>query len=385
VEEVVRWPRLGNPLSWSIADRCYAIAILMVASTALVAVSTLVGGWPFLTFPADESPHLLALNGIALACWGVLAIAARIGRGRERAGPGLAIATTALYAITLAVFTLVTGPFSSPGWISYLGGAVVGYVMFPRWVVVAGMILYVVLVAGGALLHPSLLAPAQVYAGLDVAMVVRRTIASLSVFALTFAVIAWIADRWRDREARYHKLASVDSLTGLTNRRRFFKLATQELARARRYGSALSVVLVDLDHFKRINDERGHLIGDQALVHAATILAREVRDVDVVARYGGEEFAILLPMTSSVGAKEVAERCARQLAAAPLEADGVPPIRITASMGVACADGHGLAIEELLKAADAALYRAKEAGRDRVELASPPGPAAAISGAPQRE
>lgn len=378
----MRWPRLGNPLSWSIADRCYAIAILMVASTALVSMSTLVGGWPFLTFPADESPHLLALNGVAIAGWGVLALAARLGRGRERAGLALAIATTALYAITLAVFTLISGPFASPGWIAYLGGAVVGYVMFPRWVVVAGMILYVLLVAGGALLHSPLLAPAQVYAGLDGAMVIRRSIASLSVFSLTFVVIGWIADRWRDREARYHKLASVDSLTGLTNRRRFFKLATQELARARRYGSALSLVLVDLDHFKRINDERGHLIGDQALVHAATILAREVRDVDVVARYGGEEFAILLPMTSSAGAKEVAERCARQLAGTPLEADGVPPIRITASMGVACADGHGPALEELLKAADAALYRAKQAGRDRVELAAPSEPVAA---APQRE
>jgi diguanylate cyclase (GGDEF)-like protein len=193
------------------------------------------------------------------------------------------------------------------------------------------------------------------------------------VFALTFSVIAWIADRWRDREARYHKLASIDSLTGLTNRRRFFNLAAQELARSRRYGSALAVVLVDLDHFKQVNDEHGHLIGDRALAHAASILSREGRDVDVVARYGGEEFAILLPMTNASGAKEMAERCARELAGAPLQIDGLAPIRITASMGVACAEGALTStIEDLLRAADAALYRAKEAGRDRVEVASSP-------------
>jgi diguanylate cyclase (GGDEF)-like protein len=304
-----------------------------------------------------------------LACWGGLAIAARLARPSNGGGLGLAIATTALYAITLAVFTLVTGPFASPGWISYLGGAVVGYVMFPRWVVVSGMILYVVLVAGGALLHPSALAPPEVFAGLDAAMVIRRSVASLSVFALTFVVIAWIVDRWRDREARYQRLASVDSLTGLTNRRRFFNLASQELARSKRYGSPLAIVLVDLDHFKRINDERGHLVGDQALAHAARILAREVRDVDTVARYGGEEFAMLLPMTNTSGAKEVAERCARQLAQAPLETDGTAPIQITASMGVACAGTHGTSIEDLLRIADEALYRAKQAGRNRVELA----------------
>jgi len=106
-------------------------------------------------------------------------------------------------------------------------------------------------------------------------------------------------------------------------------------------------------------------------VHAASSLAREVRDVDVVARYGGEEFAILLPMTTTSGAKEVAERCARQLGATPLEIDGVPPLKITASMGVVCTEGRlACPLEDLLTAADAALYRAKEAGRDRVELAA---------------
>jgi diguanylate cyclase (GGDEF)-like protein len=369
VDEVVRWPRLGNPLSWSIADRCYAIAILMIASTLILLASTLAGGWPFLSFPVELAPQLPAAHGIALACWFGLAVAARLGRTQQGGGLALAIATTALYAITLAAFTLVTGPFASLGWISYLGGAVVGYVMFPRGVVLAGIVLYAVLVSGGALVQPELIAPAPVWAGLDGGMVLRRSVSSLSLFAMTFVVIAWIADRWRDREARYQQLASIDALTGLTNRRRFLKRAEQELARSRRYGSPLALILVDLDHFKKINDQYGHLVGDQALVHAAGIFAREIRDVDVVARYGGEEFAILLPMTTAGGAKEVAERCARQLAGSPVVVDGTSPIPVTASMGVACAEGQTGSIEELLRAADAALYRAKEGGRNRVEIA----------------
>jgi diguanylate cyclase (GGDEF)-like protein len=372
VDEVVRWPRLGNPLSWSIPDRCYAISILMLGSISLIGASCVAGGWPFLSYPTERFPLVFPALGVALAAWAGLGIVARLSRGRDGNGLGFAIATTALYAITLAAFTLVTGPFASPGWISYLGGAVVGYVMFPRSVVIAGMVFYVALVCVGALLHPALLGPPELYADLDAAMVLRRLVTSLAVFALTFTVIAWIADRWRDREARYQRLASVDSLTGLTNRRRFFNLATQELARSRRYGSALAIVLIDLDHFKRINDEHGHLIGDRALAHAASIFAREGRDVDVVARYGGEEFAILLPMTNANGAKEMAERCARQLANTPLQLDGIAPIRITASMGVVCADGHpDGAIEDLLRSADTALYRAKQAGRDRVEVATP--------------
>jgi diguanylate cyclase (GGDEF)-like protein len=371
-----RRPRLGNPLSWRVSDRCYAIALLMTGATLVTLVSTLSGGWPFLPYPADLAPNLPFAHVAALAAWGGLAIASQIGRRRDSGGLGLAIATTVMYALTLAAFTLVTGPFASPGWIAYLGGAVVGYVMFPRWLALSGIVLYAVLVIGGAALLgsgyvPTMLVPAEAYAGLDTYTVVRRAASSLALFALTFAIIAWIVDRWRDREARYQRLASIDSLTGLTNRRRFLELAGQELARSRRYGSNLALVVADLDHFKRINDEHGHLIGDQALAHAARVLAGAIRDVDTIARHGGEEFAILLPMTDEAGAAEVAERCTRRLADTPLIADGIGPIRVTASMGVAaCAGASCGSIDELLRAADAALYRAKQGGRDRVALAS---------------
>jgi diguanylate cyclase (GGDEF)-like protein len=365
---------LGNPLSWAMADRCLAIALLMVFANTVVTISTAAGGWPFLPFPASDGPALPCGEAVALALWVGLALACRRVRG-DTGGLVLVIVTVVMYAVTLAAFTLINGPFAAPGWIAYLGGAVVGYVLFPRWISLAGIVLYAVLVVAlaavlGSGRVPTMFAPVSAYVGLDGATVLRRAAASLALFALTFAVIAFVVDRWRAREAGYLRLASTDALTGLTNRHRFMEVMGQELARSRRYGSALGLILIDLDHFKLINDQHGHLIGDRALIHAARILASSVRDVDVIARHGGEEFAVMLPMTDAAGAAEVAERCRRRLADTSLTVEGVGAIRVTASMGVASCSGAKCGdLDELLRVADAALYRAKEAGRDHVEMA----------------
>jgi len=361
------------------ADRCLAIAVLMLGASTVVMISSVAGGWPFLPYGTDEAPGLLAFELTSIALWGVLAIAALIGRrGETGGGVGLSIATTLLFTTTLAAFTLAMGPFSGLGWIAYLGGAVVGYVLFPRWVALLGIVLYAALVIAGAWLLGAHawstldgIAPPRYFVGLDGHEVVRGSVAALALFTLTFAVIAYIVDRWRDREASYQRLASTDALTGLTNRRRFLELATRELARARRYNTPLALMIVDLDHFKAINDQHGHQVGDQALAHAARVLAAAVRDVDVISRHGGEEFAILLPMTDAEGAFEVAERCCRRLADTPLEASGIGPIEVTCSLGVAAGVGSEVGtLDDLLQRADAALYRAKAGGRDRVELAS---------------
>jgi diguanylate cyclase (GGDEF)-like protein len=360
---------LGNPLSWRMADRCFAIALILTFANVVVLVSTLSGGWPFLPYPARLGPDLPWTECVSIGLWAALAGACKVAKN---AGVALAAVTVFLYAVTLAGFTLAVGPFAAPGWIAYLGGAVVGYVLFPRWLALGGIVLYQILVIAGAYAlgagHvPTQFGPAYVFAGLDPHTVTRDAAASLALFALTFSVIAFIVDRWRAREAGYERLASTDALTGLTNRRRFMEVAAQELARARRYGSSLALIVIDLDHFKRINDQHGHLVGDQALVHAARVLASSVRDVDVIARHGGEEFAVLLPMTDAKGAAEVAERCIRRLDDSPLILDGVGPIRVTASMGVAACEGPFCKdVDGLLKVADAALYQAKEAGRDRV-------------------
>lgn len=166
------------------------------------------------------------------------------------------------------------------------------------------------------------------------------------------------------------QLATVDFLTDALNRRHFMNSAGAEVQRAGRYGRPLSVLMLDLDHFKRINDERGHAAGDEAL-KAFVILCRDVlRDQDIVGRMGGEEFAIALPETALPAALVVAERVRAHLAEMDIPASGGPPLRLTTSIGVAecnIRDGEGL--ETCLGRADAALYRAKAQGRDRVEAA----------------
>ena len=167
------------------------------------------------------------------------------------------------------------------------------------------------------------------------------------------------------------RLSLTDGLTGLWNRRQFELRTGQELERATRFGERFSVVLVDLDNFKSINDRFGHLVGDAVLVETARRLVTHTREVDTVARYGGEEFVLLLPQTDSFGAMNVAEKVREELALAPIETDA-GPIDVTLSAGVACHPQHGGAMDDLLAAADTALYAAKASGKNQVVAADVP-------------
>jgi diguanylate cyclase (GGDEF)-like protein len=163
----------------------------------------------------------------------------------------------------------------------------------------------------------------------------------------------------REREA------ISDPLTGLYNRRLAMQRLDEELARARRTGAPVAVALVDLDHFKRVNDRLGHAAGDAVLREAARRLTAGTRASDVLARFGGEEFLLVAPGTPADAARSLAERLRAALASAPVETDkGV--VAVTASFGVAVADGDQVDATALLAAADRALYNAKHAGRDRV-------------------
>jgi diguanylate cyclase (GGDEF)-like protein len=168
-----------------------------------------------------------------------------------------------------------------------------------------------------------------------------------------------------------HELVSeqavTDDLTGLSNKRRFRELLEKEAARAQRFGHDLSLLMLDIDDFKRINDTHGHLQGDEVLRRIAAALDTESRGVDEPARYGGEEFAIALPETGLEGALEVAERIRTRIASQEVPLlDGEGSVGITASIGAATMSGEPDDIEGLIAAADAALYEAKAAGKDRV-------------------
>lgn len=162
------------------------------------------------------------------------------------------------------------------------------------------------------------------------------------------------------------RMSQIDSLTGCFNRRYFNEQVMREVERAERYQRALSVVFCDIDHFKAINDTYGHLAGDEVLSAVSTVFQESLRtEIDWVARYGGEEFVLVLPETTIVDAVAVAERLRRQLAESLLVPVGAEMLRVTASFGVA-QFASGQAVKCLLDAADRELYRAKDAGRNRV-------------------
>lgn len=166
---------------------------------------------------------------------------------------------------------------------------------------------------------------------------------------------------------RLELLAHTDPLTKLLNRRALGERLGAEMERVRRYNTTVSVLLIDIDHFKLINDTFGHLTGDDVLCEVANLLQRGVRAVDVVARYGGEEFVIVLPETGPTGAAAFAERLREYIEAQLFAEARRVPVRITTSIGVACYPGFGVeSVEDLFAASDQALYRAKSEGRNRV-------------------
>ena len=184
-------------------------------------------------------------------------------------------------------------------------------------------------------------------------------------------VIQDITDH-KELQQKLEQEAHTDPLTGCANRRRFLELAARELARARRYPEELSVLMLDLDHFKEINDQHGHQAGDRVLQRLVRACQAMLRAEDAVGRLGGEEFAILLPETGSAKALDVAERLCRAVASAEVLLEAGPPLRFTTSIGVATVAPADFNVDAVLGRADRALYEAKSAGRNRVVAAGPP-------------
>ena len=181
-----------------------------------------------------------------------------------------------------------------------------------------------------------------------------RTFASQAAVALDNVLLHQEAQR----------LSVTDGLTGLRNYRFFQQAIARETERAMRFGRPLGLLMLDLDHFKNVNDTHGHQVGDAVLVEIADRVRAEVREVDLVARYGGEEFVVVLPETDRAGAEHTADRICERVRARPLHASGVE-LRVTVSVGVAVLPDDGTTPSALIRAADDALYAAKAAGRDR--------------------
>lgn len=188
---------------------------------------------------------------------------------------------------------------------------------------------------------------------------------------ITFAAnLAAIAIENRQVRDELERQAHSDYLTGLDNRRHFLSQAESELARTLRYERDMSILMLDLDYFKRINDTYGHKVGDIVLQRFAAVCRATLRNVDIIGRIGGEEFAVLLPEAGVEQAMDAAERLRAALASAQVKLDSGLPLHFTASLGVVTLSGQDINIDILLNQADQALYRAKNEGRNRVCLYS---------------
>ena len=204
-------------------------------------------------------------------------------------------------------------------------------------------------------------------------------IEAMNAGALDYLVKGEISPRSLERSLRYalklgdtlealRLLATRDQLTGMLNRREFDRIMAEEAERSQRFGQPLALVMVDIDHFKAVNDTHGHPAGDAVLKEVAKILTAQLRTVDRVARFGGEEFALILVQTGRGAAGDVAQRVVEAVAANPVVIQGGPTLSLTISAGVAVLPNDVSRIDLLVGAADRSLYVAKRGGRNRVVL-----------------
>jgi diguanylate cyclase (GGDEF)-like protein len=215
------------------------------------------------------------------------------------------------------------------------------------------------------------------FAELDLAVLTTVVVALNPVLALVAVPTVLLARRFM-MHAQLVVKSRIDTKTGLLNAATWESEATAQIAAAVRTRSPLSVALMDIDHFKAVNDTHGHLVGDMALRAVSTVLSEQLRSYDLAGRFGGEEFVVLLPHTREADALTIAERLRANIAATSIPIrDSARPgacIRLTVSIGVAALDAAGAELTDLLAAADAALYHAKQNGRNKTHLATAKAP-----------
>ena len=366
-------------LDWSDRDKSLLLSVL----TGLLMLGFL--GWLLLTLNYTRfGEQFLSVEGAGLArdiflfnvtgwllltCWGIVLHKTK---RHSVAYPNVCIH---FFGFSFLGIGYVMGLYNPIMGLVLVGSPLTGFILFDFKRVTCSLVIHTVMVLAiyalivqGKLQYAPLLKADPVTKDLVSVYWVNSMIAFATPFlAMVFGFTYVLLRRWQIREKQIRALAVTDPLTGLDNRRALFDQFSYELARSRRSGNPVSVCVMDLDHFKQINDRYGHAIGDKVLLMVARVLRDCLRETDRIGRIGGEEFMLLMPETDQQGAAKVIERCRQRLCGTPVVVEGEAPFHVSASFGVTCSGtGDTLGEEQLFTRADQALYQAKEAGRNRM-------------------
>lgn len=373
--------RLGNPLEWSSSAKAtllLIVTLLMHAEYTLWAHYVL--GRPdsaeftHVDFLRNEMAtfHAIVLVSCVLSLMVPLASRAL---GDSRFYEHLA---ANYYGLSHCYFAWLIGTLSLPTGIVLAGAPVLGFIFFNRAAVVGAFCNAML-----ALLVLSLLSASGELPYAPTVNQFVRSDGSVSLFwagsyifysvphlVFLFGLAYLVLRRWREREEEVRIMSRTDPLTGLFNRRSIITQLKREQDRSVQQGLPMAVVMLDLDHFKQINDTWGHEAGDYVLIAAADVLQKTVRQNDRVGRYGGEEFLLVLPGADGEGARRLAERCRHQVEALEVLLNDGRRVRVSASMGLYCNEhDRDASTDTMLRRADKALYAAKQTGRNRVVVA----------------
>ncbi|RZU54231.1 diguanylate cyclase (GGDEF)-like protein [Krasilnikovia cinnamomea] len=351
--------------------------------TAIVAVGAAVLWWVLLVAPMVTVPGVSAQDRLLATVYPVMdvcvlaaAIRLLLGGGVRQAAQHLLLGFLGLTLLGDAAYGVLTlaGSFTDGGWpdavwlLGYLALGAAGLHPSMRRLSDpveerSGATLFRVMLLGAA----TAIAPAML-----VVQNLRQTDSSDLVVVVASAVLfLLVLGRMAGLIAAQRRIAITDGLTGLYTRRFLSETMRVESERAVRHGSSFALLLLDVDHFKTINDTYGHPAGDRVLVEIARRLKDACRGTDVVARYGGEEFAVLVTSTVPDGLDCLAERLRDRIGSTPIRVDGRTAVGVTVSVGAAALPPHAVSPDQVVKAADNALYGAKRAGRNRVVVGDP--------------
>lgn len=373
--------QIGNPLEWSSAKKANLLLWIYLVQQSIYQV------WIEMAMRLPEfagmidlqqvAHHRVYFNSLLMLSAGLILLT-RLAQTRNRQSVFYEYLATLYFGVSHVYYAYCVGLMSLPVGVVLAGAPVVGFIFFDRLAVASAFVISLVLVIGLSLASfmdvlPYAPLAQNLYQGdgrLSMGWQLTYMVFASPHLVFIFALAYYVLQRWRIREQEAMHLSRTDSLTGLVNRRHILSLLEQEKVACEKREIPLCLVMVDLDHFKSINDRWGHDVGDQVLIMAALALKNTVRQLDHVGRYGGEEFLVILPGLEAEQARCLAERIRTTIAALVLELPDGESLSLSASLGMSCYTvSQIVTVDDLVKQADVALYKAKGTGRDRLVVA----------------